>query len=324
MYIVTGGAGFIGSNLVLRLNARGEDDIMVVDNLTDGARYRNLAGCRIADYLDKSSFLDTIIHHRLDTASIKAVFHQGACSVTTEWNGRYMMENNYQYSKTLLQFCQQHQIPLIYASSAAVYGKQREFRENSETIWPLNIYGYSKYLFDHYVNRMRSRLTSQVVGLRYFNVYGPRESHKARMASMVYHLHHQITSDGVARLFGASQHCQPGEQMRDFVAVEDVVNVNLWFLDHPEASGVFNVGTGISRRFNELANVIINYHQSGSIEYIAFPDDLKHSYQEHTQADLSALRAIGCDVSFCSLEQAVPGYLDWLMAESDDSPDPAH
>ncbi len=314
MYIVTGGAGFIGSNLVLQLNARGERDILVVDNLTDGWQYNNLSGCQIADYQDKASFLDNIAGNRLDAHSIKAVFHQGACSVTTEWDGRYMMENNFQYSKSLLQFCQQHSIPFIYASSAAVYGSSKEFKEDTESIWPLNIYGYSKYLFDQYVSRLLPTLTDQVAGLRYFNVYGPRESHKGRMASMVYHLHQQIKADGIARLFGASEHCEPGEQKRDFIAVEDVAQVNLWFLDHPQHSGVFNVGTGTSRSFNELARVIIDHNYFGKIEYIDFPEDLSKTYQEYTQANLSLLRRTGCDLSFKTLEQAVPDYLDWLRS----------
>ncbi|MEE9344085.1 MAG: ADP-glyceromanno-heptose 6-epimerase [Methylococcales bacterium] len=316
MYIITGGAGFIGSNIVLELNARGECDILVVDNLTDGKRFNNLFGCHISDYQDKNNFLDNIINNSLDAASIQAVFHQGACSSTTEWDGRYMMENNYQYSKTLLHFCQQHNIPFIYASSAAVYGGETDFREDSQVSWPLNVYGYSKYLFDQYVANLGSQLTTQVVGLRYFNVYGPRESHKDRMASMAFHLHHQIINEGVAHLFGASKHSKPGEQSRDFVAVEDIAKVNCWFLDHPQHSGVFNVGTGISRQFNQLAQVIIDYHQRGSIEYIPFPDDLINSYQEYTQADLSALRNVGCDITFKTLEQAIPGYLDWLKSET--------
>ena len=312
MYIVTGGAGFIGSNIVLELNARGEHDILVVDNLTDGKRFNNLSGCQISDYLDKTRFIEKIENQGINVKSIKAIFHQGACSATTEWDGRYMMENNYEYSKTLLSFCQQHKIPFIYASSAAVYGGIKDFSEDAVPIWPLNVYGYSKYLFDQYVNRIASKLTAQVVGLRYFNVYGPRESHKARMASMVFHLHQQIKNHGVARLFGASDNCDPGEQARDFVAVGDVSRVNLWFLDNPEHSGVFNVGTGTNRSFNKLAQVIIDDHQTGRIEYINFPDDLKNSYQEYTQADLTKLRQAGCDIKFKTLEESIPTYLDWL------------
>ncbi len=312
MYIVTGGAGFIGSNIVLELNARGEHDILVVDNLTYGKRFNNLSGCQISDYLDKTRFIEKIENQGINVKSIKAIFHQGACSATTEWDGRYMMENNYEYSKTLLSFCQQHKIPFIYASSAAVYGGIKDFSEDTVSIWPLNVYGYSKYLFDQYVNRIASKLTAQVVGLRYFNVYGPRESHKARMASMVFHLHQQIKNQGVARLFGVSENCDPGEQARDFVAVQDVAKVNLWFLDNPGYSGVFNVGTGTNRSFNELAQVIIDNHQTGRIEYINFPDDLKNSYQEYTQADLTKLRQAGCDIKFKTLEESIPTYLDWL------------
>lgn len=317
MYIVTGGAGFIGSNIVLQLNARGERDILVVDNLTNGKRFNNLSGCHISDYQDKTRFLENIVNNSFDAASITAVFHQGACSTTTEWDGQYMMENNYQYSKTLLHYCERHNIPFIYASSAAVYGSEQTFREDDEANWPLNIYGYSKYLFDQHVNHFRSQFTTQVVGLRYFNVYGPRESYKGRMASMAFHLHNQLVKDGVVHLFGASEHCKPGEQKRDFVDVGDVVKVNMWFLDHPQQSGIFNVGTGTSRSFNELAQVIIDQNYHGTIEYIPFPDDLKNSYQEYTQADLSALRNVGCDFSFKTLEQAVPDYLDWLRSDID-------
>jgi ADP-L-glycero-D-manno-heptose 6-epimerase len=226
-----------------------------------------------------------------------------------------MMENNYQYSKTLLHYCERHNIPFIYASSAAVYGSEQNYREDGDKIWPLNVYGYSKYLFDQHVNHFRSQFTTQVVGLRYFNVYGPRESYKGRMASMVFHLHHQLIKDGVVHLFGVSEHCKPGEQQRDFVDVGDVVKVNMWFLDHPQQSGIFNVGTGTSRSFNELAQVIIDQNYHGTIEYIPFPDDLKNSYQEYTQADLSALRNVGCDFTFKTLEQAVPDYLDWLRSD---------
>jgi ADP-L-glycero-D-manno-heptose 6-epimerase len=314
MIVVTGGAGFIGSNLVRGLNACGHRDVLVVDNLKNGVKFKNLVDCEIADYLDKTTFIERIERGDYSARTIEAVFHQGACSTTTEWDGRYMMDNNYEYSKTLLRFCLEHKIPLIYASSAAVYGCGRVFKEETACEAPLNVYGYSKLQFDHYLRDRLSAIESQVVGLRYFNVYGPREAHKGSMASVAYHLNNQWKESSKVRLFEGCDGYGNGEQLRDFVCIDDVVEVNLWFLDHPQVSGIFNVGTGRSQPFNDVAQAVLEYHGSGEIEYIPFPDHLKGRYQSFTEADLSALRAAGCDHRFKPVEEGVRLYMEWLNA----------
>ena len=312
MIIVTGGAGFIGSNLVLGLNARGYDDILVVDHLTNGVKYRNLVDCRIADYMDRSTFLERIQQGAFRAETIDAIFHQGACSTTTEWDGRYMMENNYEYSKVLLHYCQSHKIPFIYASSAAVYGADLAFKEDLAYEGPLNVYGYSKFQFDQYLRRYLDKLTAQVVGLRYFNVYGPREEHKGSMASVAFHLNNQIKDSDELRLFEGCDGYGNGEQRRDFVYVGDVVDINLWFLDNPKVSGIFNCGTGRSQTFNDVANTVINYHQRGEIKYIPFPEHLVGCYQSFTEANLENLRATGCEHEFKTVEEGVQLYMEWL------------
>jgi ADP-L-glycero-D-manno-heptose 6-epimerase len=322
MIIVTGGAGFIGSNLVRELNARGHDDVVVVDDLSDGRKFANLVDCRIADYLDKSELLE-----RLRGGSfpkVQAVFHQGACAVTTEWNGRYMMETNYRYSVELFEHCVAKGVPLIYASSAAVYGASAVFKENDAAAErPLNVYGYSKLLFDAYVRRRRAekggrrgRRRAPVVGLRYFNVYGPNEAHKGPMASVAYHLNNQVVATGEARLFEGSGGYAAGEQRRDFVHVGDVVDVNLWFFERGKVSGVFNVGTGASATFNEVANAIVAWHGKGAIRYIPFPEELKSRYQSFTEADLTALRNVGYTRPFRDVRAGIKDYLDALGARS--------
>lgn len=312
MIIVTGGAGFIGSNLVLGLNARGYDDILVVDHLTNGVKYKNLVDCRIADYLDRSTFLEKLRQGVFSAESIAAIFHQGACSTTTEWDGRYMMDNNYEYSKILFHYCQSHKIPFIYASSAATYGADLTFKEDLAYEGPLNVYGYSKFQFDQYLRRHLNKLTSQVVGLRYFNVYGPREAHKGSMASVAFHLNKQIKDSDELRLFEGCDGYGNGEQRRDFVYVGDVVDINLWFKDNPQVSGIFNCGTGRSQTFNDVANGVINYHKRGQIKYIPFPEHLKGCYQSFTEANLDNLRAAGCQHQFKTVEQGVQLYMEWL------------
>ncbi|MDE2234843.1 MAG: ADP-glyceromanno-heptose 6-epimerase [Gammaproteobacteria bacterium] len=312
MIIVTGGAGFVGSNLVLALNQRGITDIIVVDDLKEGAKFVNLVEAEIADYRDKEAFLQQLTGNGT-LGPIEAVFHNGACSDTTEWNGQYMMGLNYDYSKALLEHCVTRNVPFIYASSAAIYGGGQVFKEERQYERPLNLYGYSKFLFDQYVRRrMKTALKSQVVGFRYFNVYGPREQHKGKMASTAFHFNNQIRESGKCKLFEGSGGYANGEQRRDFIHVDDVCAVNLWALDHPKASGIFNLGTGHSQTFNDVANAVIKFHGKGKIEYIPFPENLKGRYQSFTEADMSALRAAGCDHPFMTVEQGVAKYMEWL------------
>ncbi len=315
MIVVTGGAGFIGSNVVRALNRAGETDILVVDDLTDGRKFANLVDCSISDYWDRDLFAA-----RLESGlgfRPRAVLHQGACAVTTEWDGRYMMESNYRYSTRLLDYCLAEGVALIYASSAAVYGAGRVFREDQpDAERPLNVYGYSKLLFDQYVRRRLASARSQIVGLRYFNVYGPGEAHKDGMASVACHLYGQIRDDGEARLFEGSDGYEAGEQRRDFVYVDDVAAVNLWFLEHPDVSGVFNVGTGHSETFNDLARAVIDWCGRGVIRYVPFPQSLVGRYQSFTEADMSALRNAGCDTPFRGVEAGVRAYLDRLAERS--------
>lgn len=309
MFIVTGGAGFIGSNIIKALNSRGIRDILVVDNLTNGVKFKNIVSCDIADYLDKDVFVKQFSQNSSWTKKIKAVFHQGACSSTTEWDGRYMMENNYQYSKELLHLCLDEKIPFIYASSGAVYGHTTIFKENPEYENPLNVYGYSKLQFDRYVRSFHHAHSSPVVGLRYFNVFGPAEYHKGSMASVIFHFYNQLKATGTMNLFEGTDNYPNGEQQRDFVYVEDVVNVNLWFYDNPSHQGIFNVGTGQSRSFNDVAKAIIDYSGHGKINYIPFPAHLKGYYQSLTKADISLLRKTGYNKPFLSLEEGVKKYL---------------
>ncbi|MCH7979980.1 MAG: ADP-glyceromanno-heptose 6-epimerase [Proteobacteria bacterium] len=314
MHIVTGGAGFIGSNLVRDLLDRGHDDVVVVDDLSDGHKFVNIADLAIADYIDKDDFVERLQDPGF-RSSIKAVLHQGACSETTEWDGRFMMKNNYSYSQVLLHHCLDAGVPFIYASSAAVYGASENFVEQPDQEKPLNVYGYSKLQFDRYVNRIAASPASQVVGLRYFNVYGPREQHKGSMASVAFHFNNQLREDGEARLFEGSAAYGDGEQLRDFVYVDDVCAVNLWFLEHPDASGIFNTGTGKAQSFNDVANAVIEFRGKGRIRYIPFPDTLKGAYQSYTQADLTKLRASGCDVEFRSVEAGVKHYFNALAGK---------
>jgi ADP-L-glycero-D-manno-heptose 6-epimerase len=310
MIVVTGGAGFIGSNIVKVLNKQGRSDIVVVDDLTDGTKYANLADCYIADYLDKEVFIKRLAVGALPY-TLTAVFHEGACSDTTEWNGRHMLENNFEYSKTLFHFCQSQSIPFIYASSAAVYGGSNGFMECPENEKPLNVYGYSKLLFDQYVRRYQVThgFSAQVVGLRYFNVYGPREQHKGKMASVAFKLNTQIITGNNPKLFGALGAHQAGMQCRDFVFVEDVVSVNLWFLGNPQVSGIFNVGSGRAEPFRAVAEAVIAFHGKGKVEYIDFPESLKAHYQSYTCADISALRSAGYRQSFLTVTQGTAQYM---------------
>ena len=314
MIIVTGGAGFIGSNLVQGLNARGITDLLVVDDLTDGKKCLNLSDAHLDDYMDKDDFLARVQAGQ-DFGPIEAVFHQGACSATTEWNGRYVMQVNYDYTKALLQWTTTNKIPFYYASSASVYGNGLVFKEARENEHPLNAYAFSKFQFDVHLRKRISGIQSPVVGLRYFNVYGPREQHKGSMASVAWHMQQQLKAGDRVRLFEGCDGYGPGEQLRDFIHVDDVVAVNLWLLDHPEVSGIFNCGTGRAQTFNDVAHAVISQHQRGQIDYIAFPEHLKGRYQSYTQADMTALRAAGYDAPFLSVEQGVSSYMDWLSKQ---------
>lgn len=310
MIVVTGGAGFIGANIVKGLNERGEKDIIVVDDLSDGTKFVNLVDCDIADYMDIDEFRAKVANDELPP--LQAVFHEGACSSTTEWDGKYMMDNNYTYSKELFHYCQRHRVPFLYASSAATYGGSSEFREEAEFEKPLNVYGYSKLQFDDYVRAHSDKLTAQVVGFRYFNVYGPREQHKGSMASVAFHHHQQVLAGENPKLFGAYDGYDAGMQSRDFIYVGDVVAVNFWFLDHPDVSGVFNLGTGRAEPFKTIADTVIGFYKKGDIEFIDFPESLKGRYQSFTQADISHLREVGCDHQFKTLSEGVTAYLEWL------------
>jgi len=324
-YVVTGACGFIGANLVKALNERGISDIIAVDNLTKADKFLNLTDCEIADYLDKQEFLDLVENGQLD-GGVEAILHQGACSDTMETDGRYMMANNYRCSLSLLDFCADQEIPLLYASSASVYGGGGVFREERGFEAPLNVYGYSKFLFDQVVRRRLPGADSQIAGFRYFNVYGPREQHKGRMASVAFHHFNQYRAAGKVKLFEGYGGYGNGEQRRDFVYVGDVVKVNMDFLES-RASGIYNLGTGRAQTFNELAAATVNACRAlegkpaqsvadlvaqGIIEYIPFPDALKGKYQSFTEADLGRLRGAGYDAAFAPVEEGVADYVKWL------------
>ncbi len=326
--IVTGAAGLIGSNIVKALNDRGVKEVIAVDNLTRADKFKNLVDCDIVDYLDKHEFIERLLSGYFD-GDVDAIFHEGACSDTMESDGHYMMENNYRYSLGLLDWCIDQEVQFLYASSAATYGASNEFLEERSCESPLNVYGYSKFLFDQIVRQRLPEASSQIVGFRYFNVYGPRESHKGRMASVAFHHYNQFQAEQKVKLFEGCDGYGNGEQKRDFVYVGDVAKVNLHFLDHPEKSGIFNLGTGRAQSFNELAVATVNSCRGlhgepkqsleellaqGFIEYIPFPEALKGKYQSFTQADLTKLRKAGYEAPFASVEEGVEQYVQWLSA----------
>jgi ADP-L-glycero-D-manno-heptose 6-epimerase len=315
--IVTGGAGFIGSNLVHELNRSGERNILVVDNLAaapnlSGPKFLNLAGAEYADYMDKREFRAALKNGDFEDVKIRAILHQGACSNTLEDDGRYMMDNNFTYSKELLHFALARRIPMVYASTAAVYGASTNFTEEPANERPLNVYGYSKLVFDDYVRRLIPEMKSTVVGLRYFNVYGPREQHKGRMASVIHHFTRELKDTGTIRMFEGSGGYADGEQCRDFVFVKDLAKINMFFAGllpghHSRSSvqAVVNAGTGEARTFKAVAEALMQVHGPGKIEFIPFPGDLKNRYQHYTQADATGLRAAGYTAPFTTLEEGV-------------------
>lgn len=324
---VTGAAGFIGGNMVRGLNDAGIDEIVAVDDLTDGRKFHNLAGATIADYIDHRSFYDLLESGKL--GRFDAIFHEGACSDTMEHDGRLMMELNYRCSRRLLDVSAATGTRLLYASTAAVYGGSSRFTEQPENEHPLNVYGYSKLLFDN-VARQRRRELAQVAGFRYFNVYGPGEVHKDRMASVAFHHVNQWREQGRVRLFGPYDGYAAGEHRRDFIHVSDIVRVKLWFLEHPDRSGIFNLGTGRAQPFNDIARTVINTArvrnqapplslteqvEAGLIDYIDFPDALRGKYQSFTEADITRLRAAGYDRPFMTVEEGVADYAARLMAD---------
>jgi ADP-L-glycero-D-manno-heptose 6-epimerase len=327
-HIVTGACGFIGANIVKALNERGIDNVIAVDNLKKADKFKNLVDCEIADYLDKHEFLEMLQTGHFDGA-VEAIFHEGACSDTMETDGHYMMENNYRYTLALLDFCLDQEVAYLYASSASVYGGGSIFKESREHEGPLNVYGYSKFLFDQIVRRRiaTADFSSQVVGFRYFNVYGPREQHKGRMASVSFHHFNQYRATGKVKLFEGCDGYANGAQSRDFVYIDDVVKVNMFFLDHPKKSGIFNLGTGRAQPFNDIAHATVNACRAledkpalslaemvdqGIVEYIDFPEALKGKYQSFTQADISALRAAGYKDEFNSVAEGVTKYVGHL------------
>ena len=309
MIIVTGGAGFIGSNLVHELNSQGEDAILIVDNLSDAAnphkKFLNLTGARFVDYMDKTEFRRALANGAFSKSGFSAILHQGACSNTLEDDGRYMMDNNFTYSKELLQFGLRHAIPFVYASTAAVYGLSGTFKEVPANERPLNIYGFSKLAFDNYVRHNQPSFASTVVGLRYFNVFGPGEFHKGRMASVIQHFTRQLKDTGTIRMFEGSGGYDAGEQRRDFIFVRDLAKINLFFAFGDIRTAIVNAGTGKSRSFNDVANALMQVHGPGKVEYIAFPDDLKERYQHFTEADVRGLRGAGYTAPFTELEAGI-------------------
>lgn len=314
MIIVTGGAGFIGSNLVYGLNLRGVFDIIIVDNLKNSIKQRNLNALKFLDFVDKRYFIENLSKFK----KAEVIFHQGACSNTMETDGYYMINNNYEYSKTILHHCITNNIRLIYASSASVYGNGLHgFSEKPESEYPLNIYAFSKYLFDNYVRMYfeRGKLcyksfkkkSTQIVGLRYFNVYGPQENHKNTMASTIFHFYNQIIKENKMKLFEGSENF-----LRDFVYVDDIVKINLFFYEKEDLNGIFNCGTGKAESFLKIAKILQNFNTNSDIEYIPFPDQLKGKYQTYTCADLTLLRNSGYIGDFTSLEEGIKKYYYYL------------
>ncbi len=312
MIIVTGGAGFIGSALIAALNKRQITDILVVDELGTDQKWKNLRNLSFADYVEKDDFLEMVIEDKLDS-SVKSVFHLGACSDTTETNASYLIKNNYEYSKLLAQWATADNIRFIYASSAATYGDGSagfsDDQEKMENLRPLNMYGYSKHLFDIWARR--TGLLKKIVGLKYFNVFGPNEYHKADMRSFCIKAFEQITSTGKVRLFKSYKpEYANGEQLRDFIYVKDAVDMTLFFYDNPQISGLFNIGTGKARTWNDLVKAVFAaMDKKPNIEYIEMPEQLRDQYQYYTCADITNLRKAGYNKETTPFEDAIKDYV---------------
>lgn len=319
MIVVTGGAGFIGSALIWKLNNRGITDILVVDRLGTGEKWRNLVSLKYVDFRDKTVFIDEL-ESGLYNDSVTAIFHMGACSSTTEQNADYLMENNFHYTLRIAKWWQKHQnTRFIYASSAATYG-EGEFGYSDECatidrLHPLNMYGYSKHLFDLFA--LREGWLEKIAGLKFFNVFGPNEYHKADMRSVINKAYSRIRDEGVISLFKSYKAgYADGEQKRDFIYVKDVVEMVLFFMDYPNIGGIFNIGTGHARTWNDLANAIFKAEgKAPVIEYIEMPQQLRGKYQYFTQADLKKLQSVGCNHKCLSLEDAIRDYVHTYLKQ---------
>jgi ADP-L-glycero-D-manno-heptose 6-epimerase len=317
--IVTGGAGFIGSAFIWKLNREGIEDILLVDNLQKSIKWRNLVGIRFSDYLNKEIFINQMLKGELDYEP-DAVIHMGACSSTTESNADYLMENNYRFTRTLAEWAVSKKIRFIYASSAATYGNgENGFSDQVDlkTLTPINRYGYSKHFFDLYAER--KGLLKEITGIKFFNVFGPNEYHKGDMTSVVYKAFNQITDDRTVKLFKSDRDdFADGEQKRDFVYIKDCIDVMWWLLNNRDATGLFNLGTGVARSWNDLATAIFRaMNRTVRIEYIDMPESIRKSYQYYTRAETAGLRDAGCPVDFMSLEDSVNDYIvNYLQSPS--------
>ena len=318
-YIVTGGAGFIGSNVVKALNARGETDILVVDELGGDEKWKNLVGLQYEDYIDKDDLFEYLEELTLD--DVKAVYHLGACSATTETDADYLAYNNYHYTRALCESCLDAGVRFVYASSAATYGDgtlgYSDADEMTPKYQPLNMYGYSKHMFDLWA--LKSGAIREIAGMKYFNVYGPGEAHKGDMRSVVHKSYGQILKDGEVKLFKSHRpDYGDGKQVRDFVYVKDAVEQTLWFGDHKKVSGIFNCGTGQPRTWVDLVSAVFSaMGRKPNIRFIDMPEHLRGKYQYHTQADLTKLRAAGYDRPFTSLEDGIADYVQNFLAKEE-------
>ena len=312
MIVVTGGAGFIGSCFVWKLNQMGIDDILVVDHLRENDKWKNLIGKKFNDYLDKESFINLCGDGCFDN-TIKTIVHIGACSATTETDTNYLMENNYQYTKHLAEYCLVKDIKFFFASSAATYGDgELGFSDEDETtpnFRPLNMYGYSKHLFDLWT--LKNELQDKLTGFKFFNVFGPNEYHKDSMRSLVHKAFPDARDKHKIRLFKSyNPEYSDGGQTRDFVYVKDVLNVMAYFLEHPDIGGIYNIGTGKAQSWNDLANAVFDaLNIKGEIKYVDMPDELKDKYQYFTEADLTKLRRAGCNYEFMPLKDSIADYV---------------